>query len=168
MTDPGLVTNYHESGDRKMNGKTDSSKDLHAHAFLGTTRDVTVWTSLLIYQVWATFEMSQCVGSCEGTQVRQDWPPVVQCVTRWMHWLAIVQPLSYYVASSHRYEETWDGLKCIGPWGEWKRGIYGRPLIDVTACEVVAEWLNSDIIYIYCIGTYMKINWLLSITKFFL
>ena len=52
-----------------------------------------------------------------------------------------------------------------------KEGNTAGSLIDVTACEVVAEWRNSDIIYIYCIGyiyTYMKINRFSYIKKFFL
>ena len=145
-----------------MNGETESSKNLHAHAFDGTTRDVTVWLSLLIYQLWTYLDMSQCVDSCEGTRVRRDWPPVVLCVTRWMHSLAIVPPLSYYVVSSHRYEETGDGLKCIGPLGEWKRGKYGR-LSHWRNCLRSSSWVAEQRYYLYLlywgyIYTYMKIN----------
>ena len=155
-----------------MNGETESSKNLHAHAFDGTTRDVTVWTTLLIYQLWTTLEMSQCVDSCEGTRVRRDWPPVVLCVTRWMHSLAIVPPLSYYVVSSHRYEETGDGLKCIGPLGEWKRGKYGR-LSHWRNCLRSSSWVAEQRYYLYLlywgyIYTYMKINRFSYIKKFFL
>ena len=146
-----------------MNGETESSKNLHAHAFDGTTRDVTVWWSLLIYQFWTYLDMSQCVDSCEGTRVRRDWPPVVLCVTRWMHSLAIVPPLSYYVVSSHRYEETGDGLKCIGPLSEWKRRKYGR-LSHWRNCLRSSSWVAEQRYYLYLlywgyIYTYMKINW---------
>ena len=69
-------------------------------------------------------------------------------------------PLSYYVVSSHRYEETGDGLKCIGPLGEWKRGKHGRLLIDVTAYEIVVRSGGTAILYIFIryIYTYMKNN----------